>query len=90
MIKEIISIADYIIVTRHKVMDRGADTSELVKEMANPEVVDDVKAAVKRALELADKNDMVLVTGSLFTVAEARELWHKEVDFRWGRELNEG
>ena len=52
-------------------------------------IVEDVKDAVKKALSLSTKTDMVLVTGSFFTVGEARELWFKEVDVGWGRELNE-
>ncbi|GGL31407.1 dihydropteroate synthase [Halarchaeum grantii] len=34
-----------------------------------------VEAAVERALEAAEAGDAVLVTGSLFTVAEARQRW---------------
>jgi folylpolyglutamate synthase/dihydropteroate synthase len=48
-----------------------------------------VKDAVRKALSLSTKKDLILVTGSLFTVAEARELWFEEVDLKWGRELNE-
>jgi folylpolyglutamate synthase/dihydropteroate synthase len=52
-------------------------------------IVDDVKNAVEKGLSIADKKDMVLVTGSLFTVGEARDFWSKEADTKWGRELNE-
>jgi len=35
----------------------------------------DVEDAVRRAMELAVKDDMVIVMGSVFLVGEARELW---------------
>jgi dihydropteroate synthase len=39
------------------------------------EVVEKVGDALDRALELAGKDDMVLVTGSVFLVGEARHRW---------------
>ena len=93
MMKEIIPISDFILVTRHKVMNRGTDTkllAEFVKKYSkNHMIIDDVKDAVRKALSIAKEKDMVLVTGSLFTVGEAREIWYKEVDSKWGREFNE-
>lgn len=92
MMKEIIPISDLVILTKHKVTDRGVDPEILAKEVKkyseNFIILEDVKGAVKKALSLSTKKDMVLVTGSLFTVGEARELWFKE-DTEWGRELNE-
>jgi dihydrofolate synthase/folylpolyglutamate synthase len=93
MLNEIIPISDSIIITKHKVMNRGTDPKILAEEVKKFKkefvIVEDVKDAVRKALNLANEKDMILVTGSLFTVAEARELWFKEVDVRWGRELNE-
>jgi folylpolyglutamate synthase/dihydropteroate synthase len=37
----------------------------------------DVNSAVQRAMALADGSDMICVTGSIFLVGEARELWAK-------------
>ena len=45
-------------------------------------VVADVKEAVEAALENAGKDGAVLVTGSLFTVAEARGIWHPETVYK--------
>jgi dihydrofolate synthase/folylpolyglutamate synthase len=93
MLNEIIPISDSIIITKHKVMNRGIDPKILAEEVKKFKkefvIVEDVKDAVRKALNLANEKDMILVTGSLFTVAEARELWFKEVNIRWGRELNE-
>lgn len=92
MIKEISKKTDFFILTKHKVMGRGADLEILRKEVEKHEkpllIVNDVRNAVRKAKELADKNDLVLVTGSLFTVAEARELWFP-VKAWMGREFNE-
>jgi dihydrofolate synthase/folylpolyglutamate synthase len=36
------------------------------------EIIEDVREAVKRSLSLAKSTDLICVTGSLFTVGEAR------------------
>ena len=41
------------------------------------EAVDTVRAALAKALDDAGREDLVLATGSLFVVAEAREAWAK-------------
>jgi dihydrofolate synthase/folylpolyglutamate synthase len=92
MVEEISKRTDFFILTKHKVMNRGADLEILRKEVEKQEkpflIFDDVKNAVKKAEGLANKNDLILVTGSLFTVAEARELWF-ENKAGMGREFNE-
>jgi dihydrofolate synthase/folylpolyglutamate synthase len=93
MMSEIVPVSGLVILTRHKVMNRGINPKTLAEEVKKYSkkfvIVDDVKDAVEKALSSANKKDMILVTGSIFTVAEARELWFKDVDVRWGRELNE-
>lgn len=92
MVKEIAPKTGFFILTKHKVMNRGLEPEILRKEVGKYGkpflVVDDVKSAVRKAMELAGENDLVLVTGSLFTVAEARELWFGR-KARMGREFNE-
>lgn len=92
MIKEISKKTDFFILTKHKVMDRGVDTEILRKEVEKHNkpflIFGDVKYAVEKAKELANKKDLILVTGSLFTVAEARELRHP-IKTGMGREFNE-
>ena len=92
MVKEISRKTDFFILTKHKVTGRSTEPETLRKETEKHEkpflIVNDVKDAVKKARQLANKNDLVLVTGSLFTVAEARELWFP-VKTGMGREFNE-
>jgi dihydrofolate synthase / folylpolyglutamate synthase len=65
---------------------RAIDTDKLVgmtKSYGNPVIcVEDIPAAVEKALELADDNALVLVTGSIFVVAEARKYFEKKVNIR--------
>lgn len=92
MVKEISKKTDFFILTKHKVMSRGADTEILREEIEKHKkpflIFGDVKYAVEKAKELANKKDLILVTGSLFTVAEARELWFPKKT-GMGREFNE-
>ncbi len=89
MTEEIAPLAGEIIITRHNVMDRGAEPEEIARWIRNrtPEIIPDVRKAVDRAVELAGEKDLVLVTGSVFTVAEARERWHGKRNL--GNDLNE-
>ncbi|WP_435097855.1 dihydropteroate synthase [Halarchaeum sp. P4] len=48
-----------------------------------------VEAAVERAVEDAEAGDAVLVTGSLFTVAEARQRWTRTTVEKRARSLDE-
>ena len=93
MMHDLLAIADYVVATRHKVKGRALDPGELAtaaKNAGKPStVVNDSKDAVREAIKVAGENGLVLVTGSIFVVGEARELWHPTVDFRWGREFNE-
>jgi len=93
MIQRLAEIVDEFVFTKHKVQNRAVETEILEKEAKKYSkpfvVIEDVKEAVKEAINNSSKEDMVLIAGSIFTVAEAREIWFKEVDLRWGRELNE-
>ena len=94
MVNTIVPISDFVVITKHKVIERAARTeflSELVKKHnKNYMRVEDVKNAVRKALSISNENDLILVTGSLFSVGEAREIWYNEADYKWGRELNFG
>ena len=93
MLNELVPIADHVIATRHKVQDRAVDPQIIVAEAEKNgkrfEIIEDVKDAVKRAVEVAGEKDLVCVTGSIFTVGEARELWFGPNNSKLGRELNE-
>ena len=79
MIGYLAEVADRFIVTTHSVMGRAARPSVIVDEVARRgkpyEVVASVEGAVDRAISLAGEDDMVLVTGSVFLVGEARRRW---------------
>ena len=75
MLADLIPPADFVILTRPK-MDRAASlerlrqlTSGFQKPVAENA---DVGLALDQALAMADREDLVLVSGSLFTVGEAR------------------
>jgi dihydrofolate synthase/folylpolyglutamate synthase len=93
MIRNLAEVVDKFVFTRHGVQNRAVELEILEKEAnkySKPFVsVESVKEAVRKAIDSSDKEDMILITGSVFTVAEAREIWFEEVDLRWGRELNE-
>lgn len=78
MMSELTSQAQELIVTQ-AAHPRAADPESVVK-MVEPStsqiaVLPDPSSALWRALELARKEDLVCVTGSLFVVAEARAAW---------------
>lgn len=84
MIEQFAQVVDYFVITSHRVMGRAAKPTSIAKEVernSKPyEIVTSVAEAVKRAIELASIDDMVIVTGSVFLVGEARERWYKPVD----------
>jgi folylpolyglutamate synthase/dihydropteroate synthase len=42
----------------------------------------DIPQAVENALQLVGEDDLILVTGSIFVVAEARKYWEKKAKIR--------
>lgn len=79
MIRNLSMVVDRFIVTSHKVMGRSAERERIGKQaerMGKPwESVERVEDAVDRALTLVGVDDMILVTGSVFAVGEARRRW---------------
>ncbi|MDP8321757.1 MAG: folylpolyglutamate synthase/dihydrofolate synthase family protein [Candidatus Stygibacter australis] len=73
MIHDICSVADKLIISKNK-SNRAAEISEQVeyaeKYKADYETASDVVSGTKRALELAAKEDVVIVSGSLYTISE--------------------
>jgi dihydrofolate synthase/folylpolyglutamate synthase len=70
MLKEL-KTADILIFVRLK--DKRAFSPEQYAG-SNNEIIEDIKEAIIRAKELADLDDLILITGSLYTVAEARKV----------------
>ncbi len=65
---------------------RAIDPDKLV-EMAQPynrpvHCVEHIPAAMDKAVELAGTHGLILVTGSIFVVAEARKYWEKKANIR--------
>ncbi|MEM2350606.1 MAG: folylpolyglutamate synthase/dihydrofolate synthase family protein [Candidatus Bathyarchaeia archaeon] len=93
MMREFCSFSDMVIACRHKVMGRGLDPNILASRAEfygrKAMVVEDVKDAVMMAKKLSSEDDVILVTGSVFTVGEAREIWFPRNTIL-GRSLNEG
>lgn len=95
LIAEIAPKTDFFVLTRHQTMDRGADTELLREEVEKHRkpylVFGTVEEAVEKAIALSGRDDLILVTGSLFTAAEAREMWCGKSGKKagMGRDFNE-
>ena len=78
MIKSIASIVDLVVITKHSVKERAYDVKKLAREFKKykiPAVTSrNIKYALQKALNQASKKDLILVTGSVFAVGEARDL----------------
>ncbi|MBN1682624.1 bifunctional folylpolyglutamate synthase/dihydrofolate synthase [Candidatus Bathyarchaeota archaeon] len=79
MLSHIIPVVDYFIITMHTVMGRAAKPETLtniIKTSNKPlEIKETVFEAINRAKELAKDKDIVLITGSVFLIGEARQYW---------------
>lgn len=81
IVREIAPAADCIIINKPN-LERAAQPEIIVKEAKRygkpVKVVEDVKKSVRYAKSIAGKNDMVLVTGSIYMLSEARAKRRKE------------
>jgi len=72
-------LADHIILTRPQT-DRAASPDLLKKLLGRygkkAEIVEDLKVAIERGLSLTQREDLLCITGSLYTVGEARAYFH--------------
>ncbi len=86
MMDELSSTADELVLTK-SIHPRSADPEQVAERYSDNRthvtIVEDVPAALWFALEEAQPEDLVCVTGSLFVVAEARAAWLEKqgVDF---------
>ena len=78
IISKLVPLADKVVLTQPD-MDRAASPKALLEEVKkykkDAEIVRDVKEAVSYAISQAQREDMVCITGSTFTVGEAKELF---------------
>jgi dihydrofolate synthase/folylpolyglutamate synthase len=74
IINELVTLSPQVIVTQ-TLHSRAAPLSTLAAEFSKrdiePETRETISEAISRALSLADRTDIICVTGSLFVVAEA-------------------
>ena len=72
-------LADHIILTRPHT-DRATPPSLLKRALGQngkkAEIAEDLKEAIERGLSLTKKEDLLCITGSLYTVGEARAFFH--------------
>jgi len=78
MIRYFSEVVDYFLITAHKVMGRAAEPSIIAREVEKYSIpyglAIDVKDAIQKALSLAEDDDLICITGSVFLVGEARDL----------------
>ncbi len=84
MLKEIIPLADKIIITKPD-SPRAAEPETIadVAEKYTPHPIileDSIPRAVKIALSLAEPKDLVVISGSLYTISEARKAVQRMAD----------
>jgi len=80
IVNELVSLSPQVTVTQTP-HSRAAPLSTLASEFSKrgiePETGENVREAISRALSLADKTDVICVTGSLFIVAEALDYFSR-------------
>jgi dihydrofolate synthase/folylpolyglutamate synthase len=77
ILRELLPISDKVILTKSRMVNRAMDPAKIIKFIAKSKDVRltaNVSEALRMAKAGARPSDMILVTGSLFVVGEAREL----------------
>lgn len=90
MLKKIVPLTDYLIVTRPQT-DRATppDKIEIVASRYmrhNVEVIEYSPDGLKRAISLANVDDLICVTGSLYLVGEIKQIFREHADDRKKRQ----
>ncbi len=73
MLAELAPLADEVVLTRPRI-DRSAAPQDLLPVAGRGHVVDRVGDALMKAREMAGEDDVIVVTGSFYTVGEARSI----------------
>lgn len=76
MLDELLPLAARVIFTQ-AVHPRAQDPEELLARAPSAEAIPSVARALWRALKSAATDEVIVATGSLFVVAEAREAWRQ-------------
>ncbi|HYA87362.1 MAG TPA: folylpolyglutamate synthase/dihydrofolate synthase family protein [Nitrospirota bacterium] len=78
ILAELLPLADHIVVTRpqySRALDIGVLTREIRNLHASVDTAETVGEAIQRARERASADDLILVTGSLYVVGDARAIF---------------
>ena len=73
MLAELTPLADEILLTRPRT-DRAALPEELIPFARNATVTATINEALERAQKMAREDDLIVITGSFYTIGEARTL----------------
>ncbi|MCX5807394.1 MAG: bifunctional folylpolyglutamate synthase/dihydrofolate synthase [Proteobacteria bacterium] len=73
IIEKIVPFTDTVILTR-PATERALPPSEIEGYIKNPFVTEDVRSALIKAKSIADRNSLILVTGSFYTIGEAKAI----------------
>ena len=73
MLAELAPLADEILLTRPRA-DRAAAPGDLIHFARDATITETISDALKRARELTRDDDLIVITGSFYTVGEARTL----------------
>ena len=73
ILKEILPLFDIVILTRPDI-ERALSPRELEKLVPGARVTQRVKEGLKEARDIAADEDLIVVTGSIFTIGEARSI----------------
>ena len=80
MVKNIAPVVDLVIATKHGVKERALDSkiiaAEFTKYKINSVTGENIEKALIAAEKEASSKDLILVTGSVFTVGEAWDVWY--------------
>jgi dihydrofolate synthase/folylpolyglutamate synthase len=77
ILEALIPISDLTVITKSKIAERAFHPEKIKEMIADKEAVttSNVKEALNHAIKNSDPDDLILVTGSLFVVGEAREIF---------------
>jgi len=81
ILAELVPLADAVVVTKPdygRAMSVAALAAEVRKMHASVNIADTLALAIDRAREMASSDDLILVTGSLYVVGDARALFQGE------------
>ncbi len=80
--KEIVPLADYLYITRFQnTAKKCYPPKEILKRLKikkSAKIFLDPQMALKNALKTANKNDLILITGSFYLAGELRKYWQSE------------